>query len=202
MKVINLFAGPGTGKSTIATGLQHWLKARGVNSEYSDEDAKGAAWEQRSKKYFSAQQYIYGRQSWRLHRLEGDVDIAVTDCPLLLGFVYMPEDFRIPSLRDAILEDFNSYDNLNIRLVRNKPYNPKGRNQTFEEAKEKDDEIHNMLKDYDIPYMTLEFDSMLNPHQIIDAAINAKGWGKDVPALTNIPSRESIQALMDYYYGE
>jgi nicotinamide riboside kinase len=200
MRVINLFGGPGVGKSTTATGLQHWMKARGVNSEYADEDAKGAAWEKRGNKYFAAQQYIYGRQSWRLHRLRDEVDVIVTDCPLPLGFVYMTEEFHIPALRAAVMEDFNSYENLNVRLVRNKPYSPKGRNQTEEEAKQKDVEIANMLREYNIPHITLEYDELLNTHQILNYARHL--WGRDVPALNNVPSKEKLEKLLSFYHGD
>jgi nicotinamide riboside kinase len=201
MRVVNLFAGPGTGKSTTAAGLFNELKNRGVNAEYCQEFAKDAAWEKRGKKFFAAQQYIYGEQSWRMHRMKDEVDIMVTDCPLILGNVYMPDTFPMQSLRTTMAEDFEQYDNLNIFLKRNKPYNPKGRNQNFDEAKELDDAIMQMLGDYKIPFYILDT-SRTTAFQIIDKMINVKKWHEEVPAITNIPSEKDLKAVLEYYYPQ
>ena len=159
--VINLLGGPGTGKSTTAAGVFTELKLRGVNSEYVQEYAKDKAWEFGTNhlgvpKVFQAQEYIFGKQHFRLRRCAQDVDIIVTDCPLMLGLIYMPEDFPIPSLRPAIREAYDMYDNLNIFLVRTKEYNPKGRFQTEEAAKQLDVDVKNMLDAQGVPYHIVE----------------------------------------------
>lgn len=166
MKIINLFAGPGTGKSTTAAALFAELKYRNVNAELIQEAAKDAAWEGRSGKFFAAQQYILGEQSWRQWRLRGDVDIAVTDSPLPMGLVYMQDSFPAQSLRQMVLEDFHSYDNFNVFLTRNKPYNNKGRMQNEDEAKALDGKIGNMLKMLSIPYIIVPFGRDA-PHEIL-----------------------------------
>lgn len=183
MKVINLFAGPGTGKSTTAAALFAELKYRGVNCEYIPEYAKDAAWEKRGKKFFRAQQLIYGKQSWRFDRVKDEVDVMITDCPLFLGLVYMPPDFPMPSLRQTIREDYNRYQNLNFFLVRNKPFNPSGRNQTEDEAKGLDTDIKEMLYQQQVGFDALEF-SRKNPAQIIKAMVKY-GWAEDIPAILN-----------------
>lgn len=160
-KVINLYGGPGTGKSTTAAAVFAELKFLGVNCEYVQEYAKDKAWEFGTNhlgvpKVFQAQEYIFGKQHFRLRRCAQDVDVIVTDCPLFLGLIYMPGDFPIPSLRPAIREAYNMYDNLNIFLIRNKPYNPKGRFQTEDEAIELDADVRNMLNDQDVPYHVIE----------------------------------------------
>lgn len=160
-KVINLYGGPGTGKSTTAAAVFAELKFRGVNCEYVQEYAKDKAWEFGTNhlgvpKVFQAQEYIFGKQHFRLRRCAQDVDVIITDCPLFLGLIYMPDDFPIPSLRTAIREAYDMYDNLNIFLVRNKPYNPKGRFQTEEEAKELDVDVKNMLNSQGVPYHVIE----------------------------------------------
>ena len=157
MKVVNLFAGPGTGKSTTAAALFAELKYQNVNAELIQEAAKDAAWEGRSGKFFAAQQYILGEQSWRQWRLRGDVDIAVTDSPLPMGLVYMQNDFPAQSLRQQIIEDFDSYDNFNVFITRNKPYNNKGRLQNEQEARVLDAKIKGMLIQSNIPFIELPF---------------------------------------------
>jgi hypothetical protein len=201
MRVVNLFAGPGTGKSTTAAGLFNELKNRGVNAEYIPEFAKDAAWEGRGEKFWKAQQYIYGQQSWRFHRCKDEVDIMVTDCPLILGNVYMPPNFPITSLTDAMQEDFEQYDNLNIFLIRSKAFNPKGRNQTVDEAKSLDNAVKQMLLDKEIPFFVFDT-SRVTPFKIIDKMITSKGWHDEVPGILKNPSREELMELVNYYHAE
>lgn len=200
MRVVNFFAGPGTGKSTTATGLFNELKNRGVNAEYIPEFAKDAAWEHRGEKFFKAQQYIYGEQSWRFDRVKNDVDIMVTDCPLILGNAYIPPNFPMPSLRDTMKEDFDRYDNLNIFLIRSKGFNPKGRNQTIDEAVSLDHDIKQHLLDNNIPFFVLDT-NRLTPFKVIDKMIMSKGWHEEVPGLLKNPSREELMELVNYYYS-
>lgn len=174
MKVINLFAGPGTGKSTTAAALFAELKYRNVNAELIQEAAKDAAWEGRSGKFFAAQQYILGEQSWRQWRLRDDVDIAVTDSPLPMGLVYMQEDFPAKSLQLQVMEDFHHYDNFNVFITRNKPYNNKGRMQNEDEAKVLDGKIKRMLLEQGILHIELPFGRMLP--QFIMRAMHDKGF--------------------------
>lgn len=160
-KVVNLYGGPGTGKSTTAAAVFAELKFRGVNCEYVQEYAKDKAWEFGTNhlgvpKVFQAQEYLFGKQHFRMRRCAEDVEVIITDCPLFLGLIYMPDDFPIPSLRPAIREAYDIYDNLNIFLVRNKPYNPKGRFQTEEKAKELDGQIRRMLEAQNVPYHVID----------------------------------------------
>src|ERR1035437_107519 len=158
-KVVNMYGGPGTGKSTTAGALFAEMKYRGVNCEYVQEYAKDKAWEFGTNhngipKVFQAQEYIFGKQHFRFRRCAEDVDLIITDSPLLLGLIYMPDDFPLPSIRNAIREAYDMYDNLNVFLVRNKPYNTKGRFQTEAKAKDLDDVIKDMLVKQQVPFIT------------------------------------------------
>ena len=51
------------------------------------------------------------------------------------------------------MDVFNTYDNLNFFINRKKPYNPVGRNQTEEEAKEIDERIKTFCQQHDISYL-------------------------------------------------
>ncbi len=151
-KIVNIYGGPGTGKSTCAGALFADLKYSGENVEYIQEYAKDAAWEKRGPKVFEAQEYIFGKQHFRMARVADDVDYLVTDSPILLGLAYMPIDFYLPSLPLVIKEAYDNYDNLDIFLVRKKAYNPKGRNQNEAEARELDVKINLILDKFSIPY--------------------------------------------------
>lgn len=150
-RVLNLYAGPGTGKSTMAAAVFAELKFRGINCEYVQEYAKDATWENRGPKLFAAQQYIFGKQSFRLSRVASEVDITITDSPLLqsLAYVNFPQG-SIPALLPLIQEVYHEYDNLDIYLRRSddRPYNPKGRNQTVAEAKDLDGRVLGIVSQY------------------------------------------------------
>jgi len=182
-KVINLYGGPGTGKSTTAAGLFAELKQRGVNCEYVQEYAKDKAWEFGNNhsgvpKVFQAQEYIFGKQHFRMRRCAQDVDLIITDCPLFLGLIYMPEDFQIPSLRPAIREAYDIYDNLNVFLVRHKAYNPKGRFQTEERAKDLDVTIRDMLEAQSVNYAVVDGNRDAVSNIIIQ--MKERGWAQDL----------------------
>jgi nicotinamide riboside kinase len=181
MRIVNIFAGPGCGKSTTAAALFAELKYRGVNCEYVTEYAKDAVWERRGPKVFEAQEYIFGKQNFKLARVIEEVDLIVTDSPILLGLVYMPEGYPIQSLRETIREAFFLYDSLNIFLTRDEArgYNPKGRNQTADEAKQKDREILSMLDEHKVPYFKVPF-SRQTPEAIIQLIL-ASPWADKIP---------------------
>lgn len=174
LRVVNLYAGPGTGKSTTAAALFAELKYRGYNTEMILEYAKDATWERRGPKVFQAQEYIFGKQHFRMARVVDEVDFVITDSPILLGLIYMPENFYLPTLKETIKEAYDRYENIDIFLKRNKPYNPSGRNQTSDEAKVIDGRIKTMLSDFEIPFVELDF-GRENVDQIIEI-MKQKEW--------------------------
>ncbi len=185
-RVINLYGGPGTGKSTTAGAMFAELKFRGINCEYIQEYAKDKAWEFGTNhlgvpKVFQAQEYIFGKQHFRMRRCAQDVDIIVTDCPLFLGLIYMPVDFPLPSLRSTIREAYDMYDNLDVFLIRNKPYNPLGRFQTEDKAKELDGDVVQMLNNQAVPYAVIESGRQAVT-EIFKEMIN-RGWDQEIPEI-------------------
>jgi len=137
MIVVNLFAGPGAGKSTMMAEVFSRLKHRGVNVEMAPEFAKELVWEGRDTA-IGCQPYIFGKQYFRLHRLKkAGLEVAITDSPLLLSCVYglghLPESFL-----HGIATLVSEFDNLNFFVERMKPYDPRGRLQTEAQARELD----------------------------------------------------------------
>lgn len=155
MKVVNLFGGPGTGKSTTAAGLFHLMKLQSMEVELVTEYAKDLVWSERNT-MFTEQDYIFAKQNHRLRRLRGKVDWVVTDSPIILGHFYMPDDFpgKEP-FSQFVNEMYDSYDNINIFLTREKAYNPNGRNQTEDEAIELDSRIKIYLATNNISFTTV-----------------------------------------------
>lgn len=133
MYVVNLFAQPGAGKSTGAAYIFAKLKMAGVNAELITEFAKDKVWEE-NKEVFKNQAYLFGKQYYRMSRCKDKVDVLVTDSPLLLSILYNEDETLGREFNAVVGNVFNSFNNLNYWINRVKPYNPKGRHQTEEEA--------------------------------------------------------------------
>lgn len=142
LRVVNLFAGPGVGKSSTAAGIFYFLKWDKVNAEMALEYAKDIVWREEWQK-LGNQAYIFGKQYERLKRVENKVDVVITDSPLLLGLIYgkkEPESFR-----NYVRDKWDEFYNMNFFLTRTKPYHRAGRVQDEDEAKAIDDRVRNML---------------------------------------------------------
>ena len=156
MQVINIFGGPGAGKSTTAAGVFHAMKKQRLEVELVTEYAKDMTWEGR-KNILTDQLYVLAKQNRRLHRLRGQVDCVISDSPLVLGLIYAQPNY-FDTFKPFLMEVFNSYDNINIMLSRDFEYNPNGRNQTADEAEQIDDELRNLLISNRIPFYTVTND--------------------------------------------
>lgn len=133
MIVVNLFGAPGAGKSTGAAYIFSKLKMLGVNAELVTEYAKDRMWEG-SSEVFKNQAYIFGKQYYRISRLEGKVDVVVTDAPILNSVLYNGSALLGQDFDNVVRKVFDSYNNKNYYVNRSKDYNPAGRSQTKEES--------------------------------------------------------------------
>jgi nicotinamide riboside kinase len=166
--IVNIFGGPGAGKSTTAAGLFNLLKLNKYKTELVTEYAKDATWEQRHNT-LENQFYITAKQHhriWRVLKYYEDHNIKdsiiVTDSPIILGILYNKYFKHLEPL--IINEFFNmtpfKIQNLNIFLNRVKEYDKHGRNQTEEEAKKIDNDIKDLLNFYGINYIKIDGDEL------------------------------------------
>lgn len=149
-----LYGGPGIGKSTFLAQLFAELKTRGRNVEAVHEVAKGLTWEKRDVA-LSHQAYINAKQMFHMDRLQGQVDVIVTDTSTLLGLVYGTD--MTTAFTDWLVDDYRRRNTLNILLERDpsKAYNSSGRRQTEREAVAFDATIGSLLDSLEIPYIRL-----------------------------------------------
>lgn len=153
---INIFAGPGTGKSTVGPGLFNKMKKLGYNVEFVSEYAKDLTY---GKDYTKLrdQLLVYSTQLHRYIRLlDHGIDYLIHESPSLMSLVYFKETdiLQEKEFKNLVLSIFKNTKSLNIFLERNPkyPYQSFGRNQTLEEAKELDFKILKLLIDNDIQF--------------------------------------------------
>ncbi len=149
--VVNFGGAPGVGKSTYAALLFSRLKELKIDCELCPEFAKQLVWEMRYET-FKDEQYIFSKQAHAQFRLNGKVDVIVTDRPLILTCYYAKDD---KALCDLCYDRYMQYNNLTYLLQRVKDYNPNGRNQSEDEARQMDKDIKDMLDKYNISYKTI-----------------------------------------------
>lgn len=129
--VVNMFGAPGTGKSTMASHIFSLLKWNNIDCEIVNEVAKEKVWED-SHYLLENQLLITAKQYHRLWRLNGKVDVIVTDSPLLLGTVYSQKEPEL--FKPLVVSYFKRFNNLNFFLKRIKPFHQNGRLQTERES--------------------------------------------------------------------
>lgn len=153
--VVNLFAGPGAGKTTCAWEIASELKKRGIEAEYVSEYAKEFVWDGRTDILDGSlehQKMLFTEQAHRINRLLGKVDVVVTDSPTILGLLYLKEpnsDFEA-----QVLHDFNGHKNFNLFINRGQVFQQAGRIHNAAESIEIDKHVQEFLQAHQIYYGT------------------------------------------------
>lgn len=132
-KIVNMFAGPGAGKSTTKAGLFFKMKLAGYRVEVVEEFAKELTYDG-DFGTMENEMFMLAEQDRRQRRLLGKVDYVLTDAPLLKSAFYVRGVYDSPAYREHIERLFDSYDNINVWIERAKPYQTYGRTQTEVEA--------------------------------------------------------------------
>jgi predicted ATPase len=151
---INLWGGPGAGKSTMAAYLYAELKAIGFKVEFSQENFKPWAYQGRKASGYD-DLLLFAQQ---LHAeevyLRNGVDYVVVDCPPLMCCVYNKS--RVPCHADLVniaMGYEEAYKSINIFLEREQVYQEHGRIHSSDEAKVIDHEMRiNYLVRYNLEH--------------------------------------------------
>lgn len=147
--VVNLFAGPGAGKTTCAWEIASELKKRGINTEYVPEYAKELVWDE-NYKALADQEHIFEVQANRINRLIGKVDVVVTNSPILFSEIYGKNNSN--DFKQRIWEEHDSHKNFNLFINRCLRFEQQGRIHNLTESKEIDNKIKNMLEKNSVYY--------------------------------------------------
>lgn len=166
-KIICLYGGPGSGKSTTAAGLFYEAKRSGLNCELNREYVKDWVWEDR-KIQPGDQTYYFAKQARkeRIYMQKG-LDLIITDSPLILTHYYgmLFDPFEQTSNTSLVMLKhhheickYYGYKVEHFVINRTKEYNSAGRLQTKEEAIEIDKGILNLLNVMDIKYDVVDYE--------------------------------------------
>ena len=165
-KIINIFGGPGIGKSSIAAGITYKLKKNHISCDQPYEFPKLLAWDD-NHSAIQDQLYVLANQHRGIVKSYGKVDYIVLDSPILLSLTYRnyykgteyPSSLYGESFDKMVLDTFNQYDNINIVLDRaDGVHNNDERYQNLEESKELDIVIENTLIKNNIPFYKIKVD--------------------------------------------
>lgn len=159
---INLYAGPGAGKSTTAAYLFSELKRLDYSVELVSEYVKSWAISNRRVVGFD-QVYLMGKQLQYEYRFVANgIEHIVTDSPVLLSACYArayTPDLNIADSMESIIMSYETkYPSINIFLERgDKSYKCEGRYQTASEALEIDKIVLDCLDRNNLSYRAFDF---------------------------------------------
>jgi hypothetical protein len=168
--IINLFAGPGSGKSTTASNIFKYFKKNGYNCELASEVAKDLTYSKsraiNNQFFVSASQYQEIFKVLDYWDSIGKKGILIMDSPIIIGLAFYEFYTGIfdKSLKDILFSKFLPelnkdfiFKNINIFLNNsNINYDPVGRNETELEASNINFMIKNLLKNNKIPYKNID----------------------------------------------
>ena len=162
-KIINLFGGTGTDKSTITAGVFYELKKRNIECDAPYEFPKQVAWEN-NQSQISDQLFIFANQHRGIVRSYGKVDFIILDSPIILSLAYKngygneyPSNLYGDSFDKMVTDTFSKYSNINFFLKRNEDdFQQTGRFQSYNESLEFDEKIKNILDINGFPYYCLD----------------------------------------------
>ncbi len=151
--VINLLGGPCTGKSVMASQVFVNLKKENVNTDLIAEFAREEIYSS-SHRNLENQIFVFGHQQHRLWRLQGQVDVAITDSPLLLNICYSKTSN--PLFGQFVYHEYLQYENLNYFLIRSPEFKfdaaDKGRIHSLEQSVAIDKRLREILQEYKVDY--------------------------------------------------
>jgi DNA replication protein DnaC len=162
--LINLFGGPGIGKSSIAAGITYKLKKEHITCDNPYEFPKLLAWDQ-NLPAIKDQLYVLGNQHRGIAKAYGKVDYIVIDSPILFSLIYKnyyntgyPAEFYSSAFDQMVIDLHHKYKSLNILLERNEDsvHSVEERYQTLNESLDLDRYIKSTLDNNKVDYHTVK----------------------------------------------
>lgn len=150
--VVNCFAGPDAGKSIAAMELASTLGRMNVSAAYVTGYAKELMWNDPGNPLLDgsveSQKTLLQVQNQRLLRLQGRVDIVVTDSPLMLCGIYAAAPDS--ALDELVMDAHNSYNNYNLLITRDNSYLTARHTQELQKNTALDEKVADYIEKKDI----------------------------------------------------
>ena len=162
-KLINLFGGPGIGKSGIAAGITYKMKKKHIKVNNPYEFPKKLAWDNNIPA-ISDQLYVFANQHRGIAECYGKVDYIVIDSPILFSTIYhryytkgYPAQMYGKVFHDMVIDLHRRYSSINILLERGVTiHNDDERFQNYKQSVEIDTLCKNVLDETKSPYHTVK----------------------------------------------
>lgn len=162
-KLINLFGGPGIGKSGIAAGITYKMKKKHIKVNNPYEFPKKLAWDNNIPA-ISDQLYVFANQHRGIAECYGKVDYIVIDSPILFSTIYhryytkgYPAEMYGKAFHDMVIDLHRRYGSINILLERGVTiHNDDERFQNYKQSVEIDTLCKNVLDETKSPYHTVK----------------------------------------------
>ncbi|MCL1799107.1 MAG: ATP-binding protein [Eggerthellaceae bacterium] len=148
--VVNLYGGPGAGKTTLAHWLVAELSKMGVLTEYVPEVAKALVWQGGRCLLDGSrenQRFVTEAQIGLIDNLVGQVEVVVTDSPPALGLVYADKTdiYGYDDLKHLVFSQRGRQDCFDVFVNRSSCYDERGRKHSAEESLDLDRKIRQLL---------------------------------------------------------
>ena len=169
---INLYGGPGIGKSTVASLVFAELKVLGFNAELVHEYAKELVYEGIDLRTVDSffQDRILIEQLRRELLFFNKVDFLITDSPLLLNAYYNGGKNAF-----AMVKSTTGKSDLNFYLTRtNEHFEGKGRSHDELESVAIDKKMLDFLKKQKVKIISVDGDSKAKALKIVDIILGVK----------------------------
>ena len=161
--VVNMYGGPGAGKTTAAFEVMEKLKKAGYVVEYAPEFAKELVWTMGDERAHPSQRalaaalldgeykhqlQLYEQQLARIQKLVGQCDFVVTDSPTQLSAMYLKpkDDAQLKRFEQRVVRDASEFESFNMFVKRSGEYEQAGRVHDETEAIVIDGKIENFLE--------------------------------------------------------
>lgn len=153
---INLYAGPGSGKSTTSRTLSALFGGNGISSIAPIEIPKLHVWE-KSFTHLSDQLKIFANQKFNQDLCNKKFKISVVDSPLLMQLIYMEQNKsdNIKELEQLIVKAFEERKKQNVFsyfLKRKHSYSNYGRVHSEEQSNQLNNKIIEILTKYNVDF--------------------------------------------------
>jgi nicotinamide riboside kinase len=152
--IVNFLGSPNSRKTTSASAIFAALKKRSISCEMAAEVAKEYVLED-NKVALEYQLVVWAEQAYKIYCSARHADIVITDAPILLGLVYLPD--LSESMCQVVLEEHRRYPNLNILMPRRtEDYSMVGRVHNEAQSALIQEELVDALDTLKIPYIKFE----------------------------------------------